>query len=555
MKWLVDLLSGNSVAQTMIVLCLVAATGLALGSLKVRGIGLGIAGVLFTGLAFGQFGVKISHEVADFMREFGLILFVYTIGMQVGPGFLASLRKQGAVLNALAAGIVILGALLALAAHRLLGIPIAATVGLYSGATTNTPSLAAAQEALKSMHGLSAGAEAMPGLAYAVAYPFGIVGIILAMLAIRAAFRISVKAAEDAFRKEHEKMHPRLEIANLIVRNPNLEGTALASVPGLAGSGIVISRMKSGGVVSVARDDALLHKGDILLAVGPPEKIENLRIVVGETSNEDLRAASGEVSVRRIIVTRKEAIGRTLADLNLGPLNNVRFTRLSRAEVDLPDPVNRRLQAGDTLTVVGEEPDLDKVAKILGNSAKDLNHPQIIPVFVGIGLGVLVGSIPFFLPGIPSPVRLGLAGGPLLLAIVLSYIGRIGPLLWHMPTNANFLLREIGIVMFLSVVGLKSGGLFLETLLAGDGFLWMAVGAGITLLPLLIAGFVATALLRLNYLTTIGLLAGSMTDPPALAFANSLTSTAAPSVSYAAVYPLTMLLRVVCAQLLVLVFA
>jgi putative transport protein len=259
--------------------------------------------------------------------------------------------------------------------------------------------------------------------------------------------------------------------------------------------------------------------------------------------------------VRRLIVTRKEAIGRTLADLGLGPLNNVRFTRLSRTEVDLPDPVNRRLQAGDTLTVVGEEPDLDKVAKILGDSMKDLNHPQIIPVFVGIALGVLAGSIPFFLPGIPAPVKLGLAGGPLVLAILLSYIGRIGPLVWYMPMNANFLLREIGIVMFLAVVGLKSGGHFLETLLAGDGFLWMATGAGITLLPLLIAGVVATALLRLNYLTTVGVLAGSMTDPPALAFANSLTATAAPSVSYASVYPLTMLLRVVCAQLLVLVFA
>lgn len=555
MSWFSELIGGHSVAQSLLVLCVVAGVGLALGSLKIRGVGLGIAGVLFSGLAFGHFGVGIAPEVAEFIREFGLILFVYTIGMQVGPGFFSSLRKQGAPLNALAAGVVILGALLTWAAHRFLGIHIAAAAGLFSGATTNTPSLGAAQEALKSIAEMLPGSEALPGLAYAVSYPFGIVGIILAMLLIRSVYGISVRRSEEAFRKEHEKAHPRLESANLIVRNPNLEGIELSAVPGLSGSGVVISRIKSGGVVMVAKDDAVLHCGDTLLAVGPPRKIESLRIVVGETSDEDLKAEAGEVNVRRLMVTRKQAIGRTLADLGLGPLNNVRFTRLTRSEIDLPDPSNRRLHAGDILTVVGEDPDLDKVAGVLGDSMKDLNHPQIIPVFVGIALGILAGSIPFFLPGIPAPVKLGLAGGPLVLAIVLSYIGRIGPLVWYMPMNANFLLREIGIVMFLSVVGIKSGGRFMETLLAGDGLLWMGAGAVITLLPLVLAGIIATALLRLNYLTTIGVLAGSMTDPPALAFANSLTTTAAPAVSYAAVYPLTMLLRVVCAQVLVLVVA
>lgn len=553
MQWFVELFSGHSVAQAMLVLSLVAAVGLALGSLQVRGVGLGIAGVLFAGLGFGHFGIGITGEVADFVKEFGLILFVYTIGMQVGPGFFSSLRKQGAPLNALAVGVVVVGAGLAVAAHYWLGVEAVAVAGLFSGATTNTPSLGAAQEALRSMEGLSAEALATPGLAYAVAYPFGVVGIIVAMLLLRVALKVSLPAEEVAFRRDHARANPEPVTLNLRVTNPNLEGMQLRNVPGAAEPGIVVSRVATAAGVEVAKDTSLLHVGDILLAVGTPEKVERLRVIVGELSDMDLRTREGDVSVRRIVVTRKQAIGRSLADLGLEAVYGVRFTRVSRAEVDLADPMELRLQAGDTLTVVGAEDALDAASKALGNSMKDLNHPQIVPLFLGIGLGVVLGSIPFFVPGIPSPVKLGLAGGPLLVAIALSYIGRIGPLVWYIPVNANFLLREIGIVMFLAVVGLNSGSRFLETLLAGDGLLWLACGAGITLIPLLIAGLFALVFMKTNFLTVAGVLAGSMTDPPALAFANSLTTTAAPAVSYATVYPLTMLMRVVVAQILVLV--
>lgn len=553
MEGLRELVSGDSVAAAIVIVGLVAASGIALGSLKVRGVGLGVAGVLFTGLAFGHFGVAVNPAVADFIREFGLILFVYTIGLQVGPGFFASLRRQGAPLNSLAAGVVGLGAALAWAAHRFLGVDLAAAAGLFSGATTNTPSLGAAREALTRLPEAVTGPLGASTLAYAISYPFGVAGIILTMLILRGALRVNVRHQEEIFQSDRARQHPRLRTLNVRVTNPNLEGMELEDVPGLRGSGVVVSRIQRAGEVSVARGDTRLASGDILLAVGPPGAVENFRVVVGEASEVDLRATPGELEVRRIVVTRKAVIGRTLGDLGLETAQAVRFTRMIRAEIDLPDPLNRRLQAGDVLTVVGDEASLEQAARALGNSMRDLNAPQMIPLFAGIILGVLLGSIPISIPYMPAPVKLGLAGGPLIVAIVLSHIGRIGPLVWYMPSNANAMLRELGIVLFLSVVGLKAGDRFVETLLMGDGLLWLGCGAVVTLLPLLVAGLVGLVILRLNYLTLIGVLAGSMTDPPALAFANSVTSTPAPALSYAAVYPLTMLLRVVAIQVLILV--
>lgn len=552
MLWVRQLLLEDSVAQVMVVVGLVAATGIALGSLKFRGVGLGVAGVLFAGLAFGHFGVSLNSSVTEFIREFGLILFVYTIGVQVGPGFFASLKRNGAPLNFLAAGVVVLGAILAWGAYRFLNVDLAGTAGLFSGATTNTPSLGAAQEALRRLPEVTREMLTTPALAYAVSYPFGVVGIILAMLVLRVALRISVKEEEKCFRAERALLHPQLETLHVRVTNANLEGMELAAVPGLEGSGVVVSRIQREGSISVARSDTRLRTGDILLAVGPPAAVENFRVVVGESSKVDLRTDPDGLEVRRIVVTRKIVIGRTLASLGMEASGGVRFTRMSRSEIDLPDPMNRRLQAGDVLTAVGDPAALDEAARGLGNSMKDLNAPQMIPLFVGIVLGVALGSLPVFIPTMPAPVKLGLAGGPLIVAILLSHIGRIGPMVWYMPPNANAMLRELGIVLFLSVVGLKAGGQFLETLLVGDGLRWLLCGAAITLLPLLVAGIIGRLFLRLNYLTLTGVLAGSMTDPPALAFANSTTSTPAPALAYATVYPLTMLLRVIAVQILIL---
>ncbi len=554
--WLTELFVSQTVTQSIIVVCAVAAIGLALGSVKIRGVGMGIAGVLFIGLAFGHFGVVINPEVAHFVREFGLILFVYTIGMQVGPGFFSSLKKQGLSLNILAAGIVFGGALLAFLIVHFFGVHPAAGVGLLTGATTNTPSLGAAQETLARLQGGSA-AEAvrLSGLSYAVAYPFGIIGIILAMQLFRRLFRIDLTLEERSWTQAHESNLPPLIRLNLTVKNPNLEGRSIGQIPGLASSGVVISRQLQDGKLFVATTDRIMKVGDTLLAVGLPEKVEEVRLAVGEESPLDLSNMPGDVSTRRIVVTRKGAVGKTPLELGLEQIHGVCVTRLSRAEVELPHPAAIRLHIGDTLTVVGAAAALDAVAGKLGNSMKDLNHPEIIPMFVGIGLGVILGSIPVHFPMLPSPVKLGLAGGPLIAAILLSRIGRAGPLMWYLPTNANFLLREFGIVLFLAVVGLKSGGSFVVTLTEGDGLWWIIMAAAITFLPLLAAGLIGLLALRINYLALCGVLAGSMTDPPALAFANSLSSSEAAAVSYATVYPLTMLLRVLIAQIFVILLA
>jgi len=554
MNWLIQLFQGETVAHTVLVLSIVAVLGLALGSLKIKGIGLGIAGVLFSGLAVGHFGLRIPDPVLEFAREFGLILFVYTIGIQVGPGFFASLRRQGLPLNMMAASIVILGAVITVAIAKFANVPMAAAVGLFSGATTNTPSLGAAQEAIRSLPNVAAGPSSLPGLGYAVAYPFGIMGIIFSMIALRAVFRVDLKKETADLLNRAGAKPAKLSGLNLVVTNANLEGKRLDQLPVFNSYGVVVSRLKHDGRVDVAKPEDILHVGDTMLAIGPESELEELRLLVGQVSREDLRSVKSNLVMRRVVVTKKAVLGKKLEDLNFIESYEVNVTRVTRAEVELSATPERRIQFGDMLVLVGREEDIAKVAALLGNSVKQLNHTELIPIFVGIGLGVLFGSIPIAFPGIPAPVKLGLAGGPLLVAIVLSRIGRIGPLLWYMPNNANFALREIGIVLFLACVGLHSGEKFVDTLVHGAGFEWMGLAVFITVVPLLIVALFARIILKTNYVSICGLLAGSMTDPPALAFANSVSGSDAPSISYATVYPLTMLLRVLCAQLLILLF-
>lgn len=558
MPWLVDLFTSESIAQATLILSVVVGLGLALGSLKFRKLGLGIAGVLFAGLIVGHIlgkaQIHINKEVMEFAREFGLILFVYTIGVQVGPGFFDSLRRQGLALNLMAAAIVLLGVMTAVGVHRLGGVDLPVAVGLFSGATTNTPSLAAAQQALKDVPGVTEAAAKMPGLGYAVAYPFGIVGIILTMLMVRGLFRIDPARELELLNALNAAQRPSLRTVNLELRNPNLDGLPLRQIPTLAESGVVISRVMQNGQAHAARGDMVLGSGDVLLAVGPPDKLEQLRLIIGQESSVDVKSAPGNVVSRRVVVTHNGALGRTVDDLDLRGRLGVNVTRVSRAEIELP-PHDVRLQFGDRLLVVGDPDAVQKAAFELGDSVKELNHPQIVPIFVGIAVGVLVGSYPLHLPGVPAPVKLGLAGGPLIVAILLARVGRIGPLRWSLPISANTVLREVGIALFLACVGLRSGDKFIETLVAGDGLFWMGMGALITLAPLVLVGLAARAIYRVNYLSLCGLLAGSMTDPPALAFAGSITGSDAPNISYATVYPLVMLLRVLSAQLMVLLLA
>lgn len=550
MEWLTHLLGTESVARTVILLGVAGAAGTALGKIRVRGVGLGVAGVLFAGLLLGHFKLSVDAHVLEFVREFGLILFVYTLGLQIGPGFFASLRSRGLALNAWAATIVLFGAAISVAWILSGKLTVPAGVGLLSGATTNTPSLAAAQQALKQV-GADDGAAVVQGLAYAVAYPFGILGIILTMILVKSLFRVDVRAEVAAAEAAHGPKVAGPATRNFVVRNVNLVGRTLGRVPGLAGTGVVVSRVSRDGLVSVALPDTELKLGDILHAVGPEEGLDGFRVIVGAEAAVDLKTQPGSVTNRRLIVTRSEAFGRSISDIPAFAEHGVVVTRVTRGGLEFTPTPGFELQFGDVLMVVGESAQIDGVAAAVGNSNHALNSPQPIPFFLGIVLGVVVGSIPLALPGLPAAVKLGLAGGPLVVAILLSRMANTGPLVWHLPANANLMLREVGITLFLAAVGLKSGEKFVEVLLGSGGWHWLLYGAVITAVPLLVVGMLARAWKKLNYAELCGLLAGSMTDPPALAFAQQTTGSDAPAVAYATVYPLVMLLRVFSAQLVV----
>jgi putative transport protein len=556
MKWLENYAIANPVAYSILLISLVAVAGLGFASIKIRGVGLGVTGVLFAGLIFGHFGFHLEHHTLEFLREFGLILFVFTIGLQIGPGFFASLRDQGLVINGLAAVIVIGGGVLTVIFAKIFGIAFGAAAGLFSGATTNTPSLGAAQQTLIGMN-VDEALSGVPALSYAVAYPLGIVGIIVSMIVVRVLFRVDVKEEVAEFEKSQRSGGQPIERLNLSVDNPNLDGLRIDAIPGLHETGVTVSRLKARGEseVHVATGASVIHTGDTLLAVGTTPHLESFQRIVGSRSDEDLMKAPGQVAFKRVIVTNKPVLGKTVRQLAFEAKYGVSVTRLRRGGVEMIATADVRLQFGDVLIIVGDASALEQVAAELGNSPKHLAETNFIPVFFGIVLGIIAGSLPIALPGLPVPVRLGLAGGPLILAILLARVGNIGRLVWYMPGNVNYAFRELGIILFLACVGLKSGSQFVNTLLSPSGLLWLVCGAAITIIPILGVAVFGRAMLKLNYMTILGLQAGSMTDPPALAFANTIAGSDAPAISYAAVYPLTMLLRIIAAQMLVILLA
>ncbi len=547
----------NSVAWAVLVLSLVGALGLLIASVKVRGVGLGIAGVLFAGIILGHFGFHIEKEILEFVREFGLILFVFTIGLQLGPGFFASLRRQGLKLNLLALSVVLLGVVTTLLfVNKVMGIDLVASLGLFSGATTNTPSLGATQQTLKSLGEAFADKATLPALAYAVAYPGGVFGIIFVLLLLRFGYRINPEQEAEAYRNEQRRGHDPVERMNILVRNSNLEGLAIGDIPGRAETSVVVSRIKRAGEPEVltATEQTVLHQGDIILAVGSRKNLEKFRVIVGVETDVNLYKAAGRVTTRKVAVTRNAVLGKTIDQLGLDDRFGVTVTRVQRTEIEMTAMPGLALQFGDVVQLVGEDEGIAKATAELGNSVHALNETNFVPIFVGIALGVLFGMLPFHFSGIPVPVKLGIAGGPLVLAIILSRLGRIGPLVWYMPANANLAFRELGIVLFLACVGIKAGEHFFEKVFTQEGLLWLGGGFAITVIPLLIVGLIARSVMKLNFTAISGLLAGSMTDPPALAFANAVSRSDAPSIAYATVYPLTMLLRIVSVQILVLVF-
>jgi len=554
MDWIITLFTHESVAHAVIGFSIVIALGLGIGAIRIFGVKLGVAGVLFAGIAAGHFGMALNPEVLEFVREFGLILFVFAIGLQVGPGFFASFRRQGVTLNLLATTTVVLGSLITICLFKFASVPLPAAVGLLSGGTTNTPSLGAAGQALRQFSETTPAMLTQLGMAYAVAYPFGIIGTILAMIAVRIFFRINIGAEARELEAARQSDRRAVHAVTLEVQNPNLFGVPISRVPGLVEGQAVISRLHRGGVSQLARPDTVLQRGDVVTVVMPADRAETLRIAIGNPTTGIAATGGGELTTRRVLITKENVLGKGINKLDLHTRFDVNVTRVSRAGEDFTATSELTLQFGDLLTIVGHEEDVRNAAAALGDSAKDLNHPRLAPLFVGIALGVLFGSMPFFIPGMPAALKLGLAGGPLFVAIILSRLGHFGPLVWYMPPSANHLMREMGIALFLACVGLRAGGSFFDVLLHGGGLRWMLLGTIITLVPVLVIGFIGRKFCKINYVSLCGVIAGSMTDPPALAFAQTVTGSEATSIAYATVYPLTMILRIFSAQLIVLLF-
>ena len=552
MTWLIDLFTKPSVGQQVVAIALTAAVGLMVGKIKVKGISLGGAGALFVGILLGHLGLRVEANVLHFIQEFGLILFVYTIGMQVGPGFMDSIRRHGLVLNILSTSIVLLGVVVTLCLYFFTdmhnNVPV--LIGMLCGAVTNTPSLGAANSAFA-----AAGVDtSLTGIGYAVAYPFGVIGIILVMILVRIIFRQDPVKASESYAAEIAAHSKEIESCSLVVENQNLYGVLLKDIPDLISSGVVMTRLMRGENIFTPNGSTVIEKGDKVHIVGMPEAVAAMEKIIGkrlekpitlETSNTDKK-----IVVKTILVTNKKILGRTIGSLALAERYGVNISRVVRSGFKFTGRLDLRIKFADKLRVVGTAEGIEAAAKELGNSLTALDHPEVLPAFLGIFLGVIVGSIPIALPGMPTPLRLGLAGGPLIVAIVLSRKRKIGPLNFFMANSANLMLREFGLTLFLSCVGLNAGIKFFDVLLNGDGLYYMGLAALITFLPLAIVATVGHLVFKVNFLSLCGVLAGATTDPPALAFANGQANSEAVNIGYASVYPLTMLLRILSGQVL-----
>ena len=546
----------SKIALTFAILSLVAVLGLWLGNIKFRRVSIGVGGVLFGGIFVAhflqEFNIELDHEILTFLQEFGLILFVYTIGIQVGPGFFSSLRQSGLKLNLFAASIVLISTLLVIGFHHFFDISLAEILGIYAGAVTNTPALGAGQQMLSELG--VAGSTATMGAAYAMAYPFGIFGIIISMWLIRAIFQISIPKQAELFARSNRRDNAKLTSMNMKVTNPNLHGHRVEELPIFDRHNVVCSRLRRGETFIVPKDNTVLELGDLLHVVGDPQDLRKAMLVVGEEVNVSLTTQGTEFRSVRVVVTNEKVLGKKIQELRINEKYDVVISRLNRTGVELVPSAQTTLQFGDVLNLVGKEEAINAVIAIIGNVQQKLQQVQMLPIFIGIGLGVMLGSLPLNVPGFPVALKLGLAGGPLIVALLLGRIGSVGSLYWFMPPSANLALRELGIVLFLAVVGLKSGGEFVNTLLHGDGLQWMAYAIFITILPLMIVGIVAWRYAHMNYLTICGLLAGSATDPPALAFANAMHEESGAAVlSYVTVYPLVMFLRIMSPQIITLI--
>ncbi len=550
MDWLESLLwDPASVAHIVCLYAFVISVGVLLGKIKIFGVSLGVTFVLFAGILMGHFGFTGETHILHFIREFGLILFVFCIGLQVGPSFFSSFKKGGMRLNMLAVGIVALNIAVALSIYFIDGgIDLPMIVGILYGAVTNTPGLGAAQEALNQ---LSYTGEPI-ALGYACAYPLGVVGIIGSIIAVRYICRVNLKKEEEELNTQGNNMKHTPHMLHLEVRNESIDGKKLIQVKDFLGRSFVCSRIRHEGHVSIPNQDTVFHIGDQLFIVCSEEDAEAVIAFIGKEIEVDWEKQDMPMVSRRILVTKSEINGKKLGSMHFRSMYGVNVTRINRSGTDLFADPNLVLQVGDRVMVVGQQDAVERVAGILGNQLKRLDTPNIVTIFVGIFLGILLGSLPIAFPGMPTPVKLGLAGGPLVVAILIGRFGHKLHLVTYTTMSANLMLREMGIVLFLASVGIEAGGSFVNTVVHGDGLLYVGYGFLITVIPLLIIGIIARLYCKVNYFTLMGLIAGSNTDPPALAYSNQASGNDAPSVGYSTVYPLTMFLRILAGQMILL---
>lgn len=552
MNWLNSLFFGTGVPHSIFILTVAIAVGISLSHhLKFKGITLGITWILFCAIAMSHFGMHLDPVVETFAKDFGLILFVYSIGLQVGPSFFSSFGKGGIKLNLLAASIVLLGCVTAYVIHLLAGEDIATMTGVLFGAVTNTPGLGAAQQAFTDITG-----NTNPNIAsgYAMAYPLGVVGIITVILAMRWFFKIKLEKEEARVAAESE-VQKEIEYIDILLTNPQVEGAYIRELSQLCHMNLIVSRLvRPDGEDELPDVDTILHVGDRIRVVVDKENEKSILLLGMETTLPIDHKAQAHLVSRHVVVTKAELNGKRIGDLNVRTAYHVSITRIRRAGIELLATRDLYLQLGDRITVVGEERAVDRVEKLFGNSTQRLDIPNLASIFLGLALGVAAGVLPIALPGLAQPFKLGIAGGSLVIAILMSCFGPKMHIVTYTTSSANLMIREIGIAMFLAAVGFGAGKTFIPTLLDG-GYMWIGYGVIITLVPLLLVGIVARLWLKIDYFTLMGLIAGSTTDPPALAYATTVSSTNdRAAVAYSTVYPLTMFLRVLTGQLMILLF-
>lgn len=555
MNWLQEAFLEPTMVQAVIIISLVSALGLYLGRIKIFGISLGITFVFFAGIFAGHLGIVVNKDMLYFAQSFGLILFVYALGLQVGPGFFSSLKKGGVAMNMMGLGVILLGLIMTVSLHWVTGVSLSNMVGLLCGAVTNTPALGAAQQALLQIDPANTKGVTDMALACAVAYPLGVVGMILAIIILRALF------ADKKQKDLKEQRDTTTYVAEFHVSNPAIYEKSIKDVMKLTDKHFVISRVWKNGKVSIPTSETLLHEHDHLLIISVKSDVENIKVLFGEQENVDWNKADidwnaidSQLISRRIAVTRNRVNGVKLGSLRLRNLYGINITRVNRAGIDLLASPDLRLQIGDRLTIVGEANSVNTVGKILGDEIKRLNNPNLLAVFIGISLGMLLGALPITLPGMSTPVKLGIAGGPIIVGILMGAFGPRFHLTTYTTMSANLMLRQLGIIIYLAGLGIDSGVHFFETVFRAEGLLWIGLGFLLTIVPVLIVGFIASQFFKLDYAHNVGMLCGSMANPMALSYANTTVDGDEPSVSYATVYPLSMFIRVISAQLVLMLF-